>query len=722
MTVNPVLNTNGASVQSCTIAPYFNSTHPTPPGLTIHNTTCVISGAPNSVFNATFRVTVATANGSANALVTLSAIAAPSLSFANAVGTVGVAMSLSPLLATHSAAVQNCTIQPALPSGFSIANNTCMISGTPVSSFSATPYTVTLTTSRNATVTATFNLSALAPSSNPAGGASGMPHITGVSSGTQHSCAVDRGALKCWGNNTFSQLGRDPTDITPPNIPSLVVGLNSNITAVSAAERHTCAVQSTGLKCWGENTQGLVIGHGNIQAVAQAPHSIFPQGSGVTAVATGNHSTCVIQNSGLKCWGLNPYGELGRVTTSLAGDSNAAFASGLTSNVSAVAAGDFHFCAIQSVNGQSALKCFGNNLNGQLGRGSKASTVSVAGVQFPTPEVVQGLSSNVTAVAAGADHTCAIQNGALNCWGSNARGQLGVAPATLPESLTPFQVPGLESGVTAVAAGSNRTCAIHGGTLKCWGGYSFSYSPLPVLSLGANVSAFDLGHHETCAIQDSSLSCWLSGHNQPVPVSGLSASPFAPTLSYPSGPQFLFLGEWAVVMPTMQTHGANVTSCTISPALPQGLSIRPVWNNNNPPCVIYGYPEVAFNQIYTVTLTTSTGSTTAQVTLEARSFYPASPPVLTYAGTYSGPVNQAFSVTPTIQTHGYQVVNCEIILSGSHNHQFISNLSIDPQTCVITGLPIDDYGGHLRVVITTNAPGGALYNRSGATFRFNIHP
>ena len=130
---------------------------------------------------------------------------------------------------------------------------------------------------------------------------------------------------------------------------------------------------------------------------------------------------------------------------------------GLTSGVTAVSvsASGSHTCAIHN----GALKCWGYNSYGRLGDGTTE--------QRTTPTQTD-LTSGVTAVSAGGSHTCAIHNGALKCWGRNLNTQLGVIPFTIQRT-TPTQVTDLTSGVTAVSAGNNHTCAIHNGALKCWG-------------------------------------------------------------------------------------------------------------------------------------------------------------------------------------------------------------------------------------------------------------
>jgi alpha-tubulin suppressor-like RCC1 family protein len=85
-----------------------------------------------------------------------------------------------------------------------------------------------------------------------------------------------------------------------------------------------------------------------------------------------------------------------------------------------------------------------------------------------TPVVVNGSSAGVAAIASGGDHACAIVNGDVWCWGSNAFGQLG--DGTINDSSMPVAVMGLSTSVVALGAGFYHTCALlTGGAVKCWG-------------------------------------------------------------------------------------------------------------------------------------------------------------------------------------------------------------------------------------------------------------
>ena len=87
---------------------------------------------------------------------------------------------------------------------------------------------------------------------------------------------------------------------------------------------------------------------------------------------------------------------------------------GLTSGVKAIATGWRHSCALMTAGG---MTCWGNNHDGQLGDGT--------GVDRKTPVDVVAVPSGIVAIAAGGQHTCALAKGTVLCWGENEDGQLG---------------------------------------------------------------------------------------------------------------------------------------------------------------------------------------------------------------------------------------------------------------------------------------------------------
>ena len=118
--------------------------------------------------------------------------------------------------------------------------------------------------------------------------------------------------------------------------------------------------------------------------------------------------------------------------------------------ITAIAAGAFHTCALTSEGG---VECWGANSHGELGNGGTTDSL--------TPVDVSGLASGVTAIAAGGTHTCALTgDGAVKCWGADLYGQLGNGFATPTDFLTPGDVVDLAGGVTAITAGDNHTCAL----------------------------------------------------------------------------------------------------------------------------------------------------------------------------------------------------------------------------------------------------------------------
>ena len=285
------------------------------------------------------------------------------------------------------------------------------------------------------------------------------------------------------------------------------------IQSISAGYRHTCAVTTSGgVMCWGYNNLWQ-LGNGSSKSLwSPVPIGVLTLHSGVAAVSAGTFHTCALTTSGgVKCWGDNRLYQLGNDTTT--GSKVPLDVTGLTSGVAAVEAGFLNSCALTTAGG---VKCWGFNGEGGLGDGTLTNSAA--------PVDVVGLTSGVTAIATGGNHTCALTtSGGVKCWGYNSNGQLGNGTET--DSDVPVDVTGLTSGATVISTGSFGTCALTGaGDAKCWGDNSFgqlgngsltpSSVPVAVSStgFGTEFASISAGDDHTCALSTvGGLWCW--GHN-----------------------------------------------------------------------------------------------------------------------------------------------------------------------------------------------------------------
>ncbi len=274
--------------------------------------------------------------------------------------------------------------------------------------------------------------------------------------GASHTCALlFGGAVACWGDNTFGQLG---TVLGSDSIPTLVFG-TTVFTQVTAGDRHTCALDGTGAAwCWGDNANGQL---GNAAAGANSPVPVLVDGSHqFTAMSAGANHTCGVATGGAAyCWGANGAGQLG--------DSGKVAVSTTTPQLvygaltyRAIAAGGSHTCALAAAD--STPRCWGDDTFGQLGD----SALTVGGSD--TAVVVPG-TLKLRGIDAGASHTCGNTSLGTFCWGRNNHGQLGNANLGV-DSDKPVTVTGASSLTGMVAAGGDHSCGTTGGAgLYCWG-------------------------------------------------------------------------------------------------------------------------------------------------------------------------------------------------------------------------------------------------------------
>jgi alpha-tubulin suppressor-like RCC1 family protein len=244
------------------------------------------------------------------------------------------------------------------------------------------------------------------------------------------------GTLRCWGSNAYGQLG-DGT-LAPRLRPAVVKASPTTalvgVTAVSAGATSACAVLSTGaVRCWGLNTFGQL---GNNSAVAARDPVPVAGIDGVhakaTTVSVGNGFACARMADGTaRCWGRNGSGELANgasANSRIPVVVSTAPGVKLTA-ITSIAAGGSHVCATVGASAVATVRCWGLNAAGQLGTGStvlRRWATSVAGTT----------TKGVKSIATGGSHTLALvpsvarpPSGAVG-WGMNVSGQLGIGTTT----------------------------------------------------------------------------------------------------------------------------------------------------------------------------------------------------------------------------------------------------------------------------------------------------
>ena len=278
-----------------------------------------------------------------------------------------------------------------------------------------------------------------------------------VVAGAEHACVLtSSGTVWCWGRNGWGQAGVNGSTQWDP----VQVAVGGTATRLAAGGSNTCAVLAdNSVRCWGQNNFGQ-LGIGTSDTTAHyTPETVqgIPASFTVASIDIGTGHVCASSTAGeVWCWGRYTYGRLGTTVTS-----NAPIATrteALSGIATGVSSGAEHNCVVVG----AGLVCFGRNNFGQLGQPTSASQLST-----PTALTING---NVSRVSAGDAFTCVtVTTGAVQCFGSNAAGQLGRGNAVSFDA-TPGLVQGLSSGAAAISVGASHACAIEpDGDVLCWG-------------------------------------------------------------------------------------------------------------------------------------------------------------------------------------------------------------------------------------------------------------
>lgn len=282
--------------------------------------------------------------------------------------------------------------------------------------------------------------------------------IVDIAAGTYHACyviggsGVDAGKIKCWGVNTWGQLGNGTTT---SNASAVTVSGITNAVKVATGEDFSCAilggVDAGKVKCWGGNIYGGLLGNPGASAVSTTP--VFANNiTNAVSIVAGQRHVCVTLGGAdagkAMCWGTNSSNQLGDGTST---DRGVPTLVTEVNNISQLALGNIHTCALYD---GGKVKCWGYNGYQQLGNTSSIT--------------------DAVAVSAGRLFSCVLLGGAqagkAQCWGSSHGGALGSGLQSASTGVSEYIVnmPAINS---LALAGSEveHNCVISSGQVYCAG-------------------------------------------------------------------------------------------------------------------------------------------------------------------------------------------------------------------------------------------------------------
>ena len=230
---------------------------------------------------------------------------------------------------------------------------------------------------------------------NPSGTSGLLTNISQISLGDKHTCALrNDGQVLCWGRAIFGQLGSDLLLNSDRPIVVVATGQSqggsplTNITQLSSGENHTCALDSSNqVHCWG-NGESKRLGQINNTNNQPTPKRVKTDVanvylSDVEQVGVGYKHSCALKTDGsLVCWGERGSGQSGDGKRDVTEDRGipAPVASELDRpdiSVQTISAGGLHSCQINNgiINGtEGSIQCWGRGFGGQLGSNEKVTS------------------------------------------------------------------------------------------------------------------------------------------------------------------------------------------------------------------------------------------------------------------------------------------------------------------------------------------------------------
>jgi len=283
-----------------------------------------------------------------------------------------------------------------------------------------------------------------------------------------HTCALDKdGAMWCWGYGPF--LNRESpryerransTEVTPLKLPI------PPATKMALGPFAACAVVAEGVLCWGANYYGQLSATAPVYSEAPLEPSLvaLPPGAPIRDLFIGNASFVVREDGTTVSWGDNP--PLGRVSPVTPDHVPEPMD---LSNISYIDVAGANACAVAG----GIPYCWGVVTGKRPGMSQPANKSLDRALPEPVvvPEPVLRIATTAAVenhVTVSAPRWCACgASGAVYCWGNNVYGQVGDGTKDYAFEAVKVPLPGPAAQVKTTV---DTTCALlTSGDVYCWG-------------------------------------------------------------------------------------------------------------------------------------------------------------------------------------------------------------------------------------------------------------
>lgn len=303
---------------------------------------------------------------------------------------------------------------------------------------------------------------------------------TDIVMGYAHMCATyNDGSLKCWGENANGQLGIGSTSTMGDAgfevggaIPFVDLGVGRTPIKVVAGFQHTCALlDDSSVKCWGDNGYGQLGIGGTTDATTP---TVVSFGARIpTDIWARSYSTCAtFTNNTTVCWGLNTKGQAGNGTVvNVSTPPVAGINFGSSQYAISIAGTTTATCALLN---DSTVQCWGeNSTNGQLGYGNLTDRTSPTGTALNfgaglSAIKIIGYASSSTSTTSEGSFCALLDDNTMKCWGRGTRGQIGDNGAV--DRTSPTATVALGFTPSEIYSGREFNCVLTPtNNLRCWG-------------------------------------------------------------------------------------------------------------------------------------------------------------------------------------------------------------------------------------------------------------